>query len=287
MASNTLFCMIFAKGLPKLRSTLPRCRRALQGFNRDEPDQSKDPAPEEALALIVQNLLDVDARTGGDLLALCAAAASVIQFDLSCRPSEALALLPENVIEAQGKHHPFPAVIFHPQAAAKTVVSRKITSKSGHLDDTVLSCMEQEPNHPYTQVLMALRAAARPEERLLGPLTLPAYERILHACAGRSGLSALELSPHAWRHGSASKALSKRLLTEKQLITRMRVMRLETARRYAKAGKLQRQVALMGRALRLRGEAMLLATSRPANPFLELAFRLRSSLRRRRRASGV
>ena len=67
----------------------------------------------------------------------------------------------------------------------------------------------------------------------------------------------------------------------------MRVMRLETARRYAKAGKLQRQVALMGRARRLRGEAMMLAISRPLNQFLELSFRLRSSLRRRRRAAGV
>ena len=65
----------------------------------------------------------------------------------------------------------------------------------------------------------------------------------------------------------------------------MRVLRVETTRRYAKTGKLQRQLKLMGPVLRRRGEAMMLATTKRNNPFLALVARL-GTLRSKRKASG-
>ncbi len=133
---------------------------------------------------------------------------------------------------------------------------------------------------------MALRTSARSGEALCSPLTLPAYERIIPAAAERAGLRELAVVPHSFRYGSAAKAISGKILTEKQLVTRMRVLRLESARRYAKAGKLQRQVALIGAQRRIKGEQLMAATERPANPFLELACRIRRTLRSRRKAAG-
>ena len=133
---------------------------------------------------------------------------------------------------------------------------------------------------------MALRTSARPGEALCSLLALPAYERVIPAAAERAGLRDLAVVPHSFRHGSAAKAISGTFLTEKQLVARMRVLRLESARRYAKAGKLQRQVALMGAPKRIKGEQLLAATERPANPFLELARRIRTTLRARRKAAG-
>ena len=286
VASSTIFGVIFDQGLPKLKSSLPRARRALAGFAKDEPDISRDPAPEEVLALMVEDLLRKDSTTAqGDLLALCAAACSVVQFDLTSRPTETLQLTREKIILPQGRRHPRPCVVFHPQNLAKSTTVTNRVSKSGEMDDTVMSSMDGSLNHIYTTILMTLRTAGRPGEPLFAPLSLNSYEKVIRQSASRLELDRLEISPHTWRHGSAAKALNSKILSEKQLATRMRVLRLETTRRYAKTGKLQRQLQLLGAPRRRRAEALMLGTDRTSNPFHELAHRL-SHLRLLRRRAG-
>ena len=67
----------------------------------------------------------------------------------------------------------------------------------------------------------------------------------------------------------------------------MRVLRLDTVRRYGKAAKLQSQVMAMGAHRRLRGEELMAGLARADNPFLELAHRVRTTLRRRRNDAGL
>lgn len=55
-ARAALFGTTFWQGLPKSSTTLPRARRALKGFARDEPPMSRDPMPLEAAALMTQRL---------------------------------------------------------------------------------------------------------------------------------------------------------------------------------------------------------------------------------------
>ncbi len=285
-AAAVVFGLIFKFGLPKSRTVLPRSRRARLGFRKDDPEVSRDPCPEEAAVLLVDDLLLQDASTmGGDLACLMAASAITLQMDLTSRPSETLALTREKVVPPQGKKFARMAVIFHPQDPKRSQTS-KVTNKSGSVDDTVMSAACGAKNHVFTQVLSALHIAARPRERLLSPLTLAAYERIAHASAGRCGFEALNIVPHSFRHGSASSLLHGKVLDQAGLMARMRVFRKETVRRYAKTGKLQRQVAAMGIQRRLTGEAALIAPGRPANPFFELAHRL-ADLRSRRLRAGV
>ena len=67
---------------------------------------------------------------------------------------------------------------------------------------------------------------------------------------------------------------------------RMRVHQVSTVRRYAQRGAIQRQVKLMGPALRRKGEALVNAIHAPGNPVLEVLLRVQT-LRRRRSTCRV
>ena len=99
-ARNTLFGTMFCRSLPRHASTLPRARRALKGFVRDEPSTSKDPIPLEAVILIVRDLLTQDA-----LLDKLAAFALVMSFDLFTRPSETLRIEARDVVAPTAKRY--------------------------------------------------------------------------------------------------------------------------------------------------------------------------------------
>ncbi len=280
VARAVVFGIILRRGLPKLRSTLPRCRRALAGYTKEHPDESRDPAPIEALALVVDDLMHQENTTvGGDLIAMMAAAAAANQFDCGGRPSETLELTKEKVVEPRGRRFPRFAVNYHPQSTGKT-------SKSGTTDDTVMSGLDGDPDNVFSKILAGLHAAARPGECLFAPLTLATYERVMAESTRRCGLAELRLTPHSWRHGMASHALHHKLLDEKKLQVRMRAKCADTVRRYGKTGTLLRQVKAMGRDRRRQGEALLKADDAKGNPFLALVSKLKL-LRGRRKAVGL
>ncbi len=275
-----VFGLIFKRGLPKVRTTLPRCRRAIAGYEKERPIESRDPTPIEALALLVDDLVHQDTQSdGGDILALLAAAAATNQFDAGGRPTETIELTREKIIPPQGRRFARMAIMFHPQNMGKA-------SKSGKTDDTVMCGLDPEYRSLFVGTLEALYQATRPGERLFSPLTLPAYERIVAGASQRCGLDELKTVPHNFRHGMAAHALHHKLLDEKALQTRMRVLTPATVKRYGKTGKLQRQMQLLGRSKRLQGEALLKGTTPEKNPFLSMISRLKH-LRRRRKELGL
>ena len=272
IARLVLHGAVFKNGLPKTRTTLPRARRALAGFLRDSPETSKDPCPEEACALICDNLLRMDASTkGGDLLALLAAAAMTLQLDLGGRPSETLELTREHVIEPQGRKHPNYGARFHPLVFKKA-------SKSQQYDDTVFSRVDGDRAF-YGKVLPVLRGATRPGERLLSPLTYPSYNAKVAAAEEAAGLKALHTTPHAFRHTMASMAMARREMSLTALMSRLRVKQLSTVRHYAKPGVLQHRLKTMGAKQRRAGETLL--NDMDLNPFARMLPMLRI-LRERR-----
>ena len=285
VARATFYGVIFKRGLPKLKSTLPRSRRGLAGFDKENPVGSRDPAPEEALFLIIDDLLQFDAQfPGGDILALATAAAAAQQWDLTGRPSETLGLTRDRVIEPQGRKFPKWAVIFHPKPGSLRGKARAKArpSKQGSFDDTIFSGLDDAKNGLCAQQLKVLRQQARPGEPLFSPLTLAQSERYMRRC----GLEELEITPHTWRHSSTTYFLIHKPDEFKALMERMRVHCLATARRYGQRGAIQRQVKLMGRERRLLGEALINATKAPENPMHELLCRL-SELRKRRVEMGL
>ena len=84
-ARTALFAIIYKLSLGKGANVLPRSRRAIKGFMKDEPDVSEDPMPIEVMAKIAEYL-----AAKPDLLSNLAAVAVAIQYDLFTRPTETL-----------------------------------------------------------------------------------------------------------------------------------------------------------------------------------------------------
>ncbi len=84
-------------------------------------------------------------------------------------------------------------------------------------------------------------------------MTLAQYEKHLHKAVVTCGLTAL----HSARHGGASTAAFKQLLSIKEVQKRGRWLAPKSVRRYEKSGKLTRQMALMPKAFVRSGEALL------------------------------
>ena len=274
VARLVLHGAIFKHSLPKTRTTLPRSRRVLAGFLKDTPEASKDPVPEEALAVMADNLLRRHATTkGGCLPAVLSVAAMALQLDLGGRPTETIELTKANVIEPQGKRFPCHGVRFH-----GLDLGDARPNKSQLYDDTVLSRVEGDRSF-YSKILPTLKSAARPGEKLLAPLTHPMYIACLQQAEEVSGLTALRTTPHSLRHTFATMALQRRELSLTALMVKLRVKQLNTVRVYGKPGVMQRRLQAMGNAKRKAGETLLKDSD--LNPFVRVVPLLRG-LRSRR-----
>ncbi len=97
VAQMALFGIIFKLGLGKGHQVLPRARRALAGFKKDEPERSEDPLPIEVMAVGAERMLSQP-----DLISLLSGLALLLQFDLFARPSEMLQVRKEDVVQPRG-----------------------------------------------------------------------------------------------------------------------------------------------------------------------------------------
>ena len=278
VARDVLFGVIFELGLGKGPNVLPRCRRSLQGFRRDDPPVSEDPCPREAAALVTAALLK-----DGPLLSVLSGLAFGVQYDLFTRPSETLNILKEDVVAPRTGAYQGVAVIVAPgpvRAAAAEATARAglrapapstpaavrkrpaaRPAKSGEFDDTVLAGLEGLGFEFVPEVLLSLQRAALPGQPLFSPLTLSEYERHILKGAELAGLDPLRVTPHSARHGGASSAMHLELLDLKMIQKRGRWLAPRSVKRYEKSGKLLRQVA----AIRDKipdGERLLQADSR-------------------------
>ena len=244
VARQTLYGVIYVRGLPKDKTTLPRARRALAGFSREEPPQSEDPAPIEALALIADHLISQDS-----LSAKLAATALVCSFDLFTRPSETLELRHEDIIPPRGRYKSTSVIVAPLPIKASTLKAATApapkSAKSGEFDDTVLAGLPGLGLEWVESLMVKLKEAAVAQQRLFDPLNLAEYEALLRDTSTDIKLSELHITPHSMRHGGASLASYNKILDADGIRKQGRWNAEKSARRYEKKGRLTRQVAKM------------------------------------------
>ena len=248
---NVLFGTIYSRSLPRGAGTLPRCRRALAGFLKDEPPVSEDPCPIEAAALLVDWLMR---RVG--LEPKLAGLAFLCSYDLLTRPSETLALKPLDVVAPGVAKYQQTSVIVAPSGPPGSMGGRQ-PAKSGEFDDTVIAGLKGMRLEFVPMVLRHLKSIAHAGQTLFSPLTLHRYEYWVQRAVKECQLQPLRITPHSARHGGASTSSYLGLLTIKQIQRRGRWLAPKSVRRYEKTGKLTRQVAAMNKQAVRRGDALL------------------------------
>lgn len=231
---------------------MENAREALCGWRKLHGDDSRDPLPEEIYLAVVRRLITTRK--------VMSAAAVFCQPQLYLRPSELLALRPEDVllpVRGAGRYRSVGVVV-----APREL---EVTTKARSHDDTVLvddHC--QAALGPVLAEMVRVRSA---EEHLF-PLTLNAYEKTLRESGTALGLTT-EFVPHSLRHCGPANDLYHHRRDMAALAKRGRWANIKSVQRYGKSGRLVkvwRQVSERDRArwtLDAPGTgALLLATLR-------------------------
>ncbi len=252
---------------------LPRCRRALAGFLKDDPPKSEDPCPLEAAAVIGEWLL-----TRKMLLPKLAGLAFLSSYDLFTRPSEILNAKADDVVVPAVGRYKDTSLVVAPSTATRGSEEPRRPAKSGEFDDTVIAGLKGLRLEFVAEILKHLKKQTHGQDNLFWPLELGAYERLMQKAVTALDLGALHITPHSARHCGASSASLLKLLKIKEIQRRGRWLAPKSVRRYEKAGKLTRQVSLMAKQLVCRGERLLLGELR------DLALEASKSVAKLRRA---
>ncbi|CAK0851971.1 unnamed protein product [Prorocentrum cordatum] len=237
-APRVLTCaIIFAKSLAK--GSLPRSRRAIKGFLKDEPPTSEDPCPVEAAAILAEDLFE-----RGDPIAVESGLAFSMQFDAFLRPGEALKLKKEDAVLPSAAGHKETCVIAAQQAQKGQAPTR--TAKSGEHDDTAVAGLPGLGLSFVPTVLQHLHKPTKKGELLFESLSLARYEMELKAAVARCRLDRLGITPRSARRGGPSTAANRNLLSLGEIKKRGRWLTSKSVARYEKKGKLLRQISLTG-----------------------------------------
>ena len=108
-----------------------------------------------------------------------------------------------------------------------------------------------------TRIVEALARRAGPGQLLLGPLTLPTFERLFARARTALRLQGLPVSPHALRHAGPSHDAWKFDSPLPAIQARGRWKNVESVRRYAKPAGMLRTKAALAPLQRAEGERLL------------------------------
>ena len=229
-AAKLLSALLWARpGLGRpLRVVLPRSSRALLGWKRRQPGQSRPPLPWIVLCGVLEILL-----MRGQRFMACALA---LMFHCYLRPGELLALRGFQLVPpAPGLSGGFRwwTLLLHPEEL-------QTPSKTGELDDSLP--LDVPELQWLTPLLLELRATVKPLE----PLWSFDYVQLraeFEGALAALGLRHLGATLYSLRHGGAShdRIVNRRSLEEVAKRGRWRA-RL-SVRRYEKHGRLALQVA--------------------------------------------
>ena len=122
----------------------------------------------------------------------------------------------------------------------ETSLSAADPRKNQQYDDTVYAGLGPAPVAP--SLLEALYHQAGPTGLIFVPLNLAKYEATLAKGVVAVGLEDLHVTPHTARHTGASRLLLKKWLSLSSVTTRGGWTCDSSVRRYAKAGRLHKQL---------------------------------------------
>ena len=223
-------------------------RAALRGFGVAAPTKQRDPMPWEAVVLLATYLAQLQ-----DPLALDVGRALVVAFDGYLRPSEVVGIKGCDVTivgrNSVLEYRPV-SVTIAPFKADDGGLPNPPT-KSGEYDDSVVfgDQASMRSGRGWICGLLAALKKRRPGARAIFTCDLGQLESLTKFAVKTLGMEALRLTPHCARHGGASSDYATSVRPLDGVRRRGRWKAEESVRRYEKAGRLHKQVALISPAL--------------------------------------
>ena len=214
------------------RTNFPLTKAAKKGWGNLEPGASKDPCPFELASWIALDMV----RRG-----LCYFAAAVmLSFDTYIRPGKLCELVAGNVVPPpRGVHRKYChwTLLLHPQESA-------VPSKVGQFND---SLVVGSHGREWIGNLLGRIYSAHPGDldSQLFDFTLNRFEKEFKLSVSRLGIQKLQLSPHCLRHGGASHDYLFGIRSLPDVQARGCWGSYESVRRYAKHGRINRQLNLL------------------------------------------
>lgn len=217
--------------------SLPRAEKAIKGWRRLCPPNSRLPIPRSVVAGIVNELV----RMGHHRLGVG------VWLSICCylRPGELLSLEMKQIVgpaPGGGSGSQMWSVLLHPREDLAP-------SKTGSFDDSVPLDL---PEHPgVIAALSMLKARLRPDEKLV-PMNIATYERLFNQAATGAGVSGLDPLPYCLRHTGPShdRAENRRSLMEVK--KRGRWASDASVRRYEKGGRVSQRLQTLSLATQRR-----------------------------------
>eukprot|EP00438_Fugacium_kawagutii_P002485 Skav209078 [mRNA] locus=scaffold207:207591:211020:- [translate_table: standard] len=214
----------------ELKGTLNRCRRALKGWRKIMPPQSRLPLPRILMFGIAMDLL---ARGKRDMALM-----TVLAFDCYLRPGEALDLKGKNIVAPvlqAGKQFKWVTVVVR-EAEGRKPDKTGVYDNSIPIDKNQLQWLGRE--------LLTTKRNLNSVEDLLFSFTMEEY-RTEFARSGKK-MNIEVLHPYQLRHGGATEDLSTRYRDHNAVKSRGRWRTDSSVRRYAKIGRVQELLNRLG-----------------------------------------
>ncbi|CAE7387391.1 LYPLA1 [Symbiodinium microadriaticum] len=206
------------------KGQLVRSRRALRGWQKLRPPQSRLPLPKPLAYGMAQIIMARGHREMGLKL--------VLDFDLYLRPSEGMDLLGKHVVApvpGAGAQYRKYAVIIRDQDYGKP-------DKTGVYDNTLL--LDNPATERWLGPTLRNLAIRRGKERLLFSFSQEEFRKEFDKAGASLGVNGLQT--YQLRHGGASEDLNSRVRDHVGVRERGRWRTDTSVRRYAKTGKLQK-----------------------------------------------
>eukprot|EP00438_Fugacium_kawagutii_P005727 Skav230031 [mRNA] locus=scaffold261:317606:318451:- [translate_table: standard] len=214
------------------RINYPLTKAAKKGWGNLEPGQSRDPCPFEVACWIAFHLMMRGLRYY--------AAAVMLSFDTYIRPGKICDLRRHNVVAppkgVSRRYHHW-TLLLHPQELGEP-------SKTGQFNDSlVVGLKDREWVGTLLGRLYSLHTGQT--DGAIFPFSLNSFEKEFRASVVALKLQKLRISPHCLRHGGASHDYLSQVLSLQDIQQRGCWGAFESVRRYAKHGRLSKQLSLL------------------------------------------
>eukprot|EP00971_Amphidinium_carterae_P104403 2067497-Amphidinium_carterae.2 len=215
---------------PDLAASLPRCRRALQGWNKRAPNAVRLPVPFAGIAGICMSLV----RLGHPLVALC----TLLAVDAYLRPKDLLSCTVRQLIRGSagfGAGYQYPVLYLHPNFRASR-------SKSNECDEAVV-LNSADKGWLYEALFTALSGKG-PDEALM-PVSHGHWNQLLKQAAALSGIADWGVTAHTLRHVGPSHDFLNHLRSRPEILKRGRWKTDRCMSRYEKSAHMASKLAAL------------------------------------------
>ena len=214
------------------RANYPLSKSAKKGWGNLEPGSSRDPCPFEVACVIAQDMV----LHGQPHFA----AAVMLSFDTYMRPGKICELVHSNIVPPSrgiSSKYSFWTLLLHPQEQGEP-------SKVGEFNDSLVVGSE---DRAWLGPILGRLYSKHPGHgfQKLFSFTLNQLETQFSASVKRLGLQKLQLTPHCLRHGGASHDYLMKHRSLSDIQQRGCWKSFDSVRRYAKHGRISKQLNLL------------------------------------------